>query len=370
MKEHNEAEAKRLVREARERTTVTLTPADRFPWEDEHGDGPFSPPDECRGCGEGIWPENRTIADGCPCNSSRGINHGLVPKNTCTCQECDPEQTGSTRYPWPASWRALLEQDHLRAMADALEAATAEVERLRKQCEHEQLDGANGDKSRRCEARAERDRYHVALTKISAIRDSIVGMQGFNFSEHAYPLVAALDEAGFKGAGYEIARANLGTLIEQRNRAEAERDQARAERDVWSGKACEEEQRDGNGPCGACRHCLPGLLKEARTEAERYLTDGKALHREIEKVARALNEIGWPSENVSTAARACKALRMLAEVRDRARATQLTQAEAESLRTARDVASDSDILEWDSYDEKMCAITVLDRFIAASKGDA
>ena len=81
----------------------------------------------------------------------------------------------------------------------------------------------------RDEARAERDRYHVALTKISAIRDSIVGMQGFNFSEHAYPLVAALDEAGFKGAGYEIARANLGTLIEQRNRAEAERDQARAE---------------------------------------------------------------------------------------------------------------------------------------------
>lgn len=57
--------------------------------------------------------------------------------------------------------------------------------------------------------------------KISAIRDSIVGCQGFNFSEHAYPLVTALDAAGFNGAGYEIASKNLGTLIEQRDKAEA-----------------------------------------------------------------------------------------------------------------------------------------------------
>lgn len=62
----------------------------------------------------------------------------------------------------------------------------------------------------------------ATLTKISAIRDSIVGMQGFNFSEHAYPLVAALNEAGFPGAGYEISRKNLGTLIEQIEMAESE----------------------------------------------------------------------------------------------------------------------------------------------------
>jgi hypothetical protein len=37
------------------------------------------------------------IADGCPCNSPRGINHGLVPKECCTCKECDPAQTGSSR---------------------------------------------------------------------------------------------------------------------------------------------------------------------------------------------------------------------------------------------------------------------------------
>lgn len=52
---------------------------------------------ECRDCGKPLLPENDRIADGCPCNSPRGINHGLVSKETCTCSECDPEQTGSTR---------------------------------------------------------------------------------------------------------------------------------------------------------------------------------------------------------------------------------------------------------------------------------
>jgi len=53
--------------------------------------------DVCRGCGKTLLPENRRIADGCPCNCPRGTNHGLVAKNTCTCVECDPAQTGSTR---------------------------------------------------------------------------------------------------------------------------------------------------------------------------------------------------------------------------------------------------------------------------------
>lgn len=41
--------------------------------------------------------ENAAVADGCPCNSPRGINHGIVPKETCTCAACDPEQTGASR---------------------------------------------------------------------------------------------------------------------------------------------------------------------------------------------------------------------------------------------------------------------------------
>jgi hypothetical protein len=86
---------------------IIINPDDRFPWEDEYGnefatiDGSLAkwsnPPDSCRACVGAILPENRRIADGCPCNSARGINHGLVPKNTCTCVECDPAQTGSTR---------------------------------------------------------------------------------------------------------------------------------------------------------------------------------------------------------------------------------------------------------------------------------
>lgn len=54
--------------------------------------------EKCRGCGKDLLLVNRyTIADGCPCNRPRGINHGIVPKATCTCTECDPAQTGSVR---------------------------------------------------------------------------------------------------------------------------------------------------------------------------------------------------------------------------------------------------------------------------------
>lgn len=59
-----------------------------------------------------------------------------------------------------------------------------------------------------------------ALDKISAIRDSIVGSQQVNWSEHIYPLVAALNEAGFKGAGYDLARENFGTLFDRAKKAE------------------------------------------------------------------------------------------------------------------------------------------------------
>lgn len=53
----------------------------------------------CRGCGRPLDPSATNIADGCPCNSPRGINHGLVPVNVCTCGRCDPAQTGSVRNP-------------------------------------------------------------------------------------------------------------------------------------------------------------------------------------------------------------------------------------------------------------------------------
>lgn len=69
-------------------------------------------------------------------------------------------------------------------------------------------------------AERDRDRFRLALEKVDAIRNSIVGLQSVNWSEHIYPLVAALNEAGFEGQPYEVARANVGTLIERAEAAE------------------------------------------------------------------------------------------------------------------------------------------------------
>jgi hypothetical protein len=55
---------------------------------------------KCNGCDAPLdLKKNLRIADGCPCNSPRGINHGRVPTLTCCCLTCDPAETGSTRYP-------------------------------------------------------------------------------------------------------------------------------------------------------------------------------------------------------------------------------------------------------------------------------
>ncbi len=51
----------------------------------------------CRACGRPLTRDNEVLADGCPCNSPRGVNHGQVAHDVCTCVECDPEQTGSSR---------------------------------------------------------------------------------------------------------------------------------------------------------------------------------------------------------------------------------------------------------------------------------
>lgn len=59
-----------------------------------------------------------------------------------------------------------------------------------------------------------------ALTKINAIRNSIIGLQTMNWSEHIYPLVAALEAAGFEGMDYPEARENFGTMLERTSAAE------------------------------------------------------------------------------------------------------------------------------------------------------
>lgn len=49
-------------------------------------------------------------------------------------------------------------------------------------------------------------RAEDALAKINEIRNDVVGRQAVGFSQHVYPLVAALEGAGIRGAGYEKAR--------------------------------------------------------------------------------------------------------------------------------------------------------------------
>lgn len=61
----------------------------------------------------------------------------------------------------------------------------------------------------------------AALTKINNIRNSIIGFQTVNWSEHIYPLVAALEEAGIEGAGYPVSRENVGTMLERTLAAES-----------------------------------------------------------------------------------------------------------------------------------------------------
>ena len=73
----------------------------------------------------------------------------------------------------------------------------------------------------------ERDEARVALAKINNIRNSIIAHQSCNFSEHVYPLVAALNEAGISGMSYPDALAYYGPVTKRCAEAEAERDQLR-----------------------------------------------------------------------------------------------------------------------------------------------
>lgn len=63
-----------------------------------------------------------------------------------------------------------------------------------------------------------------ALQRVNEIRNSIIAVQGFNWSEHAYPLVSALDGAGFVGAPYPETRKNIGTIVEQNDALRAQVD--------------------------------------------------------------------------------------------------------------------------------------------------
>lgn len=66
------------------------------------------------------------------------------------------------------------------------------------------------------------ERQEEALLKINDIRNSIVGLQTINWSEHIYPLVAALNEAGIQGLGYPKSQKKFGTMLERTIASEAQ----------------------------------------------------------------------------------------------------------------------------------------------------
>ncbi len=72
-------------------------------------------------------------------------------------------------------------------------------------CGYEQFEPDNGDDPITVEQ---------ALEGINAIRNSIVGAQAINWSEHIYPLVSLLNRAGYEGLPYPEAKAYIGQLID------------------------------------------------------------------------------------------------------------------------------------------------------------
>jgi len=70
------------------------------------------------------------------------------------------------------------------------------------------------------QAPAHSDAAREALEKINDIRNSIIGTHSLNWSEHVYPLVAALNAAGYEGMEYPEAREYYGTLVERAVKAE------------------------------------------------------------------------------------------------------------------------------------------------------
>lgn len=104
----------------------------------------------CRACNKPLLPENTWMCDGCSCNSPRGINHGLVPANVCTCKECDPAETGSVRKPPGTVERFYQATGELMVKASDYDALAAELAGMKEQldateCSHEDEEAAHAD---------------------------------------------------------------------------------------------------------------------------------------------------------------------------------------------------------------------------------
>ena len=80
------------------------------------------PPPRVHGLRQADRPEYIRRADGCPCNSRRGINHGLVARDVCTCDVCDPSQSGCSRVKRLETNMSLAPAFDVEALVAAFEA--------------------------------------------------------------------------------------------------------------------------------------------------------------------------------------------------------------------------------------------------------
>jgi hypothetical protein len=141
--------------------------------------------------------------------------------------------------------------------------------------------------------RPEEPALREALGKVNAIRNSIIGLQKINWSEHIYPLVAVLNEAGFVGMPYPEARENYGTMLERTLAAEARA--TRAEGALRGLNAAVEnlidaqgfDHEDGCPEDDTCDCPVAVQLNEAGSTAREVITDAndraRALAGEAQK---------------------------------------------------------------------------------------
>lgn len=203
----------------------------------------------------------------------------------------------------------------------------------------------------------ERDALRTLAEKVNAIRNSIVGMQGFNFSEHAYPLVAALNEAGLVGMPYPEARANLGTIIEQRDALAALVQQLREALDrdkTGLATALNEVRREVAGRTWIVEGRGPYEWDDDRYKDEA----GIAMRAVLDIIHRALSQSG----KIANAGFNMKAAEALAAVVERARA-KWTDDLHKALRDEPSSLNTSDHAEIEDHDAKV-RVAALEEAIA------
>ncbi|BCH56037.1 hypothetical protein RvVAR031_36470 [Agrobacterium vitis] len=124
--------------------------------------------------------------------------------------------------PWPEWAAAVLKVVRKHSGYDGYGDATEGVDLPTELAEHLSAIEQDADKWME-KAKAAQTRIaelEAVISKINDIRNCIIGTQSLNWSEHVYPLVAALNKSGFMGMEYPEARKYFGTMLERTVTAE------------------------------------------------------------------------------------------------------------------------------------------------------